>query len=97
MLQGGDGFVPGVSNVAPRLCVDLLTRRVAVTTKRRKATGSGDRLARLYEQGHWLPALKAACAHLGLGNARPAAPLITADDTTRATIAALVNYHSSRA
>ena len=23
-LQGGDGFVPGVSNVAPRLCVDLL-------------------------------------------------------------------------
>ena len=22
-------------------------------------------LARLYEQGHWLPALKAACAHLG--------------------------------
>ena len=30
-------------------------------------------LARLYEQGHWLPALKAACAHVGLGNARPPA------------------------
>ena len=94
VLQGGDGFVPGVSNVAPRLCVDLLhaARRGDAPNAARLQDQVTD-LARLYEQGHWLPALKAACAHLGLGNARPAPPLITADDTTRATIATLVNHH----
>ena len=48
-------------------------------------------LTRVYEQGnHWLPALKGACAQLGLGNGRPAPPLEPAGDAARAAIAALL-------
>ena len=47
-------------------------------------------LTRVYEQGHWLPALKSACAQLGLGNCRPAPPLEPAGDAQRAAIAALL-------
>jgi dihydrodipicolinate synthase/N-acetylneuraminate lyase len=47
-------------------------------------------LTQVYEQGHWLPALKNACAQLGLGNGRPAPPLEPAGAAARAAIAALL-------
>lgn len=91
VLHGGDGAVPGVANIAPRLCVDLVCAAHAKDSAR--ATQLQERvteLTRVYEQGHWLPALKGACAQLGLGNGRPAPPLEPAGDAARAAIAALL-------
>jgi dihydrodipicolinate synthase/N-acetylneuraminate lyase len=50
-------------------------------------------LSRLLEQGHWLPALKAACSLLGLGSGVPAAPLLPAGDAERRAIAAILRRH----
>ena len=88
---GGDGAVPGVANIAPRFCVDLVRAAHAgdsarATQLQEQVTG----LTRVYEQGHWLPALKHACAQLGLGNGRPAPPLEPAGSAARAAIAALL-------
>ena len=92
VLHGGDGAVPGVANIAPRLCVDLV--RAAHAKDAARATQLQERvteLTRVYEQGnHWLPALKGACAQLGLGNGRPAPPLEPAGDATRAAIAGIL-------
>ena len=48
-------------------------------------------IARIYQQGPWLSALKAACAMLGLGNGRPAPPLVPAAPAAREAIAALLD------
>jgi dihydrodipicolinate synthase/N-acetylneuraminate lyase len=94
LLQGGDGLVPGLANVAPALLVAL-----------RDAAAKGDvpacarlqeaieDLAALHAQGHWLPALKAAVALLGIGTGRPAAPLAPADEGQRQAIAAVLRRH----
>jgi 4-hydroxy-tetrahydrodipicolinate synthase len=94
LLQGGDGLVPGLANVAPALMVAL-----------REAAAKGDTptcarlqeavedLAAVYAQGHWLPALKAAMALLGIGTGRPAAPLAPADEGQRQAIAAVLRRH----
>jgi len=94
LLQGGDGLVPGLANVAPALLVAL-----------REAAAKGDAaacarlqvaledLATLHEQGHWLPALKAAVAALGIGTGRPAPPLAPAGETERRAIAAVLRRH----
>ena len=91
VLHGGDGAVPGVANIAPRLCADLVRAAHAgdsarATRLQEQVTG----LTRVYEQGHWLPALKHACAQLGLGNGRPAPPLEPAGNAARAAIAELL-------
>lgn len=83
--------MPAVANVAPRLCVDLVRAAHAgdsarATQLQEHVTG----LTRVYEQGHWLPALKHACAQLGLGNGRPAPPLEPAGNAARAAIAELL-------
>ncbi len=94
LLQGGDGLVPGLANVAPALLVAL-----------RDAAAKGDApacarlqeaiedLATLLAHGHWLPALKAAVALLGIGTGRPAAPLAPADEDQRQAIAAVLRRH----
>ncbi|MBI3457230.1 MAG: dihydrodipicolinate synthase family protein [Candidatus Rokubacteria bacterium] len=94
LLQGADGLVPGLASVAPALFVAL-----------REAAAKGDAatcgrlqeeiedLALLYEQGHWLPALKAALAALGLGAGVPAAPLAPAEDGQRRAIVAILRRH----
>ena len=79
LLQGGDGLVPGMANFAPSLFVAL--RQAA-------AAGNAAGCARLQAQitdmctlhshGHWLPALKAGCALLGIGNGLPSGPLAAA-------------------
>jgi len=95
VLHGGDGAVPGVANIAPRLCVDLVRAAHAgdsarATRLQEQVTG----LTRVYEQGHWLPALKYACAKLGIGNGCPAPPLEPAGPATRAAIAELLARHA---
>jgi 4-hydroxy-tetrahydrodipicolinate synthase len=95
LLQGGDGLVPGLANVAPAILVAL-----------REAAGKGDAptcarlqtaiedLATLHEQGHWLPALKAAVAALGIGTGVPAGPLAAAGEAQRRAVAAVLRRHS---
>lgn len=94
LLQGGDGLVPGLANVGPALFVAL--RRAAArgdaTTCARLQAEIED-LAALYEQGHWLPALKAGCAALGIGNGLPAAPLTRAGEAQRQAIEAVLRRH----
>ena len=94
LLQGGDGLVPGLGNVAPRLLVAL-----------RRAAAAGDvaecarlqseivNLGTLHTHGHWLPALKAACAAIGIGNGLPAVPFSPVTEEERQAIAAILNRH----
>jgi len=94
LLLGGDGLVPGMANFAPALFVSL---------HRAAAAGDVSACARLQEQitdlctlhthGHWLPALKAACAMLGLGNGVPSPPLLPATLEQRRAIAAILARH----
>jgi 4-hydroxy-tetrahydrodipicolinate synthase len=91
LLQGGDGLVPGLANVDPERLVAL--RRAAARgdfAECARLQGAVTDLASLYEHGHWLPALKAACAMLGLGSGVPAPPLEPASDAQRAAIAAVL-------
>jgi dihydrodipicolinate synthase/N-acetylneuraminate lyase len=95
LLHGGDGLVPGLANVAPALYVAL--REAAAKGEAevcaRFQTAILD-LATLHEQGHWLPALKAACALLGLGTGQPALPLAPCDESQRAAIAVILRRHA---
>jgi 4-hydroxy-tetrahydrodipicolinate synthase len=95
LLQGGDGLVPGLANVAPALFVALreaAAKGDAAACARHQET-IGD-LASLHAEGHWLSALKAACALLGLGNGVPALPLAPASAAERAAIAAILRRHA---
>jgi len=47
----------------------------------------------LHTHGHWLPALKAACALCGLGNGIPSPPLAPATEEQRQAIAAILTRH----
>ena len=91
---GGDGLVPGLANVAPALLVEL---RAAA------ARGDGAACTRLqgeildlcaiHEIGHWLPALKAACAVIGIGSGVPALPLVPSTEAERRAVAAVLARH----
>jgi 4-hydroxy-tetrahydrodipicolinate synthase len=94
LLQGADGLVPGLANVAPALLVAL--REAAARGDAATCVGRQEairELAEIYAQGHWLPALKAACAALGLGDGRPAPPLRAAGDRERAAVEAILRRH----
>ncbi len=97
LLHGADGLVPGLGNVAPRLCVLLrdAARRGDIAACRQLQEEIAD-LATVYAQGHWLPALKAACALLGLGDGRPAPPLLPATPGEREAVAAVLRRRGLR-
>ena len=94
LLQGGDGLVPGMANFVPALFVAL-----------RQAAAGGDAarcatlqaqisdLCSLHSHGHWLPALKAACAAVGLGNGLPSLPLASVSDEERRSIEIILARH----
>jgi 4-hydroxy-tetrahydrodipicolinate synthase len=94
LRMGGDGLVPGIANVAPALMVEL---------REQAARGDGPACARLqaavgdlcaiYEVVHFLPALKAACAMLGIGSGVPSLPLLPATEAERRGIAAVLARH----
>jgi 4-hydroxy-tetrahydrodipicolinate synthase len=91
---GGDGLVPGLANVAPGLMVELHAaagRGDAVACARLQASVVD--LCRIYEVGHWLPALKAACAMIGIGAGHPALPLVLATEAERYAISAVLERH----
>ncbi len=70
---GGDGLVPGLANVVPALLVEL--RAAAARGDGAACTrlqGAILDLCAIHEIGHWLPALKAACAMIGIGSGVPA-------------------------
>jgi dihydrodipicolinate synthase/N-acetylneuraminate lyase len=50
-------------------------------------------LCSLHTHGHWLPALKAACALLGLGDGVPSPPRLPATADQRQAIAAILARH----
>lgn len=94
LFQGADGLVPGLANVAPALYVAL--RQAAArgdTASCTRLQAEIEDLSALHEHGHWLPALKAACAALGIGNGLPAPPLVGADDAQRRAIGAILRRH----
>jgi 4-hydroxy-tetrahydrodipicolinate synthase len=94
LLHGGDGLVPGLANVAPALFVTLhrAAARSDVQACARLQTEIED-LSALHGHGHWLPALKAACAAIGIGNGVPAGPLAPADSDQRRGIKAILERH----
>jgi len=94
LLQGGDGLVPGMSNFAPQLFVALhqAARKGDVATCVELQNTITD-LATLHSHGHWLPALKAACALIGLGNGHPSPPLARASEEHRQAIESILRRH----
>ena len=94
LLQGGDGLVPGLGNVAPSLLVALRHAAAAgdVAACARLQSEIVD-LGMLHTHGHWLPALKAACAAIGIGNSLPAVPFSPVTEEQRQAIAAILERH----
>jgi 4-hydroxy-tetrahydrodipicolinate synthase len=94
LLQGGDGLVPGMANFAPALFVGLRQAAargdaVACATLQAQITD----LCTLHSHGHWLPALKAACATMGIGNGQPSPPLAPASEEERRAIETILARH----
>ncbi len=94
LLHGADGLVPGMANFVPRLFVSLHQAAAEgdVATCARLQVEVED-LGSLHAHGHWLPALKAACAALGLGNGLPSPPLLPATPDQRRAIGAILARH----
>ena len=94
LLQGGDGLVPGMANFAPALFVALHRSAakgdVAACAQLQEEIAD---LCALHTHGHWLPALKAACAMLGLGNGVPSPPLLSATEVERRAIESILARH----
>jgi 4-hydroxy-tetrahydrodipicolinate synthase len=95
LLAGGDGLVPGLANVAPALFVGLRAAAASGDVPACARTQMAIRdLASLYAAaGHWLPALKAACALLGIGAGVPGAPLLPASEAERRRVGAVLRRH----
>ena len=94
LLLGADGLVPGMANFAPSLFVAL--RAAATTNDVERCTRLQADISDLWSlhlQGHWLAALKAACALLGLGNGVMSAPLRPVTPQQRGAIAAILARH----
>jgi 4-hydroxy-tetrahydrodipicolinate synthase len=94
LLMGGDGLVPGLANVTPRLFVLLVeAARRADLDEVRRLQEQLDLLGTLHAEGHWLTALKAACAHIGIGTGHTAG-IGAATAEHRARVAALVDRYA---
>jgi len=94
LLLWGDGLVPGMANFAPALFVAL--HRAAAKGDAAECASLQEQitdLCTLHTHGHWLPALKAACAMLGLGNGIPSPPLLPATEAERRAIESILARH----
>lgn len=94
LLLGGDGLVPGMGNFAPALFVALREAALKADAAACAALQAEiTDLCTLHSHGHWLPALKAACAMLGLSNGVPSRPLLPSTPAQRRAIAAILTRH----
>jgi 4-hydroxy-tetrahydrodipicolinate synthase len=87
---GASGVISSMANVAPRLLrklADSLADPVAAMACQREVT----RLGRLFDQGYWLSALKAALDCCGFDVGSPTPPLPPSTPAQRETIAALLD------
>ncbi|HEV8320400.1 MAG TPA: dihydrodipicolinate synthase family protein, partial [Myxococcota bacterium] len=95
LLCGGDGLVPGLGNVAPALFAALIRAARGAELERVAALQEQiDSLGALHAVEHWLPALKAAAAHVGIGTGMPSLPLQPLSPESRARVAALVDRYA---
>ena len=95
LLCGGDGLVPGLGNVAPALFAALIQAARSADLQRVATLQEQiDLLGLLHAEEHWLPALKAAASHVGIGNGRPSLPLQPLRPESRAKVAALVDRYA---
>lgn len=95
LLLGADGLVPGMANFAPGIYVALRTRAAAGDASACATLQAAiSNLWELHRVGHWLTALKAACALNGLGNGIPSPPLRAATAAERRAIAAILERHA---
>lgn len=93
LLLGADGLIPGLGNVAPRMCVELVHAARA---------GERDAYQRLHAQihdlttiyAHQLPGIYAACALLGLAQNVPAEPWAPIEDEQLRAIEAILVRHA---
>lgn len=94
LLLGADGLVPGMANFAPARFVELhrAARQGDAAACARMQAAITD-LEALHTHGHWLPALKAACARCGLGNGIPCPPLVPAAPAQAQAVAAILARH----
>jgi 4-hydroxy-tetrahydrodipicolinate synthase len=75
LLLGGDGLVPGLGNVAPQVCVDLVRAAQAGDVERcRELHAQIMRLGEMYAAAGGILALYAGCSLLGLCKNVPAEP-----------------------
>ena len=91
---GGDGLVPGLGNVVPGVFAALICAvRAGDAAESGRLQKQIDDLGTLHLEGHWLPALKTACAAAGgisWESAYPSLPLERPDTTRRAAIEEIV-------
>ena len=63
---GGDGLVPGLGNVVPGVFAALIRAvRAGDDAEAERLQQQIDDVGTLHQEGHWLPALKTACATVG--------------------------------
>lgn len=87
LVQGADGVVLGLANVAPRLCRDLYdTAKFGHLPQTWALQKRLRHLYSIYEQGAWLAGLKAAVSELGLCGPMVMAPFRPPTDEERGRI-----------
>jgi 4-hydroxy-tetrahydrodipicolinate synthase len=96
LLQGADGLVPGLANVMPALLGSLLAAaKAGAAAEATRLQEQVNDLRTLHTHGHWLAALKAACAAIGIGNGVPAAPLVAVTAEQRQAIVSVLRRHGA--
>ena len=103
VLAGGDGAIPGIANLVPRLSCELVAAARAGDVDRAMELQSiQDRACEVYGAGFWLSALKGAVSALGICGPTAGLPVRPLDETGWARIEVQlrelnISSHSSRA
>jgi 4-hydroxy-tetrahydrodipicolinate synthase len=94
LLLGADGLIPGLGNIAPRLCVDLVrAARAGDIATCQRLHGEIFDLTGVYTELAGLPGIYAACALLGLSSNVPAEPWAPVSAQQTQAIEAILQRH----
>ena len=97
MWLGASGLISALANFAPdhlrRVC-EAVTEGSAAAVERQQEVSD---LARLFDQGHWVSALKGALEELGLPAGDPVAPLEPCTVAQRVEIRRILDQHGIQA